>query len=180
MVSQRRPRDRSQGHRDADAGVDPERTNPERESDQFDTDQLDTDQLDERLAANQEQRQQPHTRFKHVLLEIQPPPSPGARLTFSNLSTDQPTLVVEDSHGPLAYTGVYEDMMGSVLLFSETEVTSVRREEGEGGERAGGRDGGVPEGGGGGGAGGGGKSQVKVSTVTDLEGVANVKLVFKR
>jgi hypothetical protein len=173
MVSQRRPRDRSQGHRDADAGVDPERTNPERESDQ-----LDTDQLDERLAANQEQRQQPHTRFKHVLLEIQPPPSPGARLTFSNLSTDQPTLVVEDSHGPLAYTGVYEDMMGSVLLFSETKVTSVRREEGQGGEQAEGMD--VPEAEAEGGAGGGGKSQVKVSTVTDLEGVANVKLVFKR
>jgi len=173
MVSQRRPRDRSQGHRDADAGVDPERTNPERESDQFDT-----DQLDERLAANQEQRQQPHTRFKHVLLEIQPPPSPGARLTFSNLSTDQPTLVVEDSHGPLAYTGVYEDMMGSVLLFSETKVTNVRREEGQGREQAEGMDVDVPEAEGG--AGGGGKSQVKVSTVTDLEGVANVKLVFKR
>lgn len=175
MVSQRRPRDRSQGHRDADAGVDPERTNPERESDQFDT-----DKLDERLAANQEQRQQPHTRFKHVLLEIQPPPSPGARLTFSNLSTDQPTLVVEDSHGPLAYTGVYEDMMGSVLLFSETKVTNVRREEGQGGEQAEGMDVDVPEAEAEGGAGGGGKSQVKVSTVTGLEGVANVKLVFKR
>ena len=70
--------------------------------------------------------------------------------------------------------------MGSVLLFSETKVTSVRREEGQGGEQAEGMDVDVPEAEAEGGAGGGGKSQVKVSTVTDLEGVANVKLVFKR
>ena len=158
MVSQRRPRDRPRGHRDADAGVDPERTNPERAADQLDT------------GERQEQRQ-PHTRFKHVLLEIQPPPTPGARLTFSNLSTDQPTLVVEDSHGPLAYTGVYEDMMGSVLLFSETKVTTVRRGEGQGQgqgrEQAEGMDVDVPEAeqaaaeGGAGGAGGAGEQQAE-------------------
>lgn len=66
-----------------------------------------------------------HTNFKHVLLEIVPAPASNARLTFKNLSTSQPRLEVEDEMGSLEYTGVYEDLMGSVLVFKETKVTTA-------------------------------------------------------
>ncbi len=138
------------------------------------------------------------TAYKDVLVEINPMPPPRTRLQFVNMGTSSPRLELEDG---TVYVGEFQDMMGSVLVFRETQVTDAtageredqasdgiheammaRLEEAQAREQGGGarvgaggrQDQGLSSQGGAKAKQGG----LGVETVTALEGVANVKLVF--
>lgn len=127
------------------------------------------------------------TSHKDVLVEINPMPPPRTRLQFVNLGTSSPRLELEDG---TVYVGEFHEIMGSVLVFRETQVTADARED-QASDGDVGRDDGIhgvtmarleeaPA------VGkalsqGGAKARQKTSrveTMTELQGVANVKLVF--
>lgn len=128
------------------------------------------------------------TSYRDVLVEINPMPPPRTRLQFINMGTPSPRLELEDG---TVYVGEFQDMMGSVLVFKETQVTAderqgqasggdldgnegihaammARLEEAQAREQAGAVEGGAKA----------KQKGLSVETATALEGVANVKLVF--
>ena len=57
-------------------------------------------------------------------------PPPRTRLQFVNMGTSSPRLELEDG---TVYVGEFQDMMGSVLVFKESQVTADERQGHAGG-----------------------------------------------